>query len=453
MLDLTATNKQALSQFDTPMPVNDETSIDIKAWLIELLHHKQWTAEHESFFQAWMKKIDIAKKQFTHYQLDWKLTADKVEISTDLHQLTIVLALNYLQGNCGIQISAEQKLKSTNALFKALDQVGELVYDLEKSVIENQLKSVIRNHQPSSKVTSQPFPRSKDCPKTLPICVLFSEGPIARAYLETIKALGFKVKKIIRLVSSIDLISKKPVGGLLPKSMKINYAANKQYKQMFYWSNHYLKTTADVVGVIQDQVHKQFEYEFKTLNDGVKNIDLNEYSEVVETLFVTGLKDPVLEQNLMSQDDDLFLYTGGGIVPDQLLALKNKRMIHIHPGFLPEIRGADCVLWSQLLTQKLSASAFIMAPGIDVGDIILPCWLPDVALKFPQNIDSRVKYRLIYGFLDPWVRAYVLKQLIYSTHALDNFDVIPQDENEGMTYHFMHETTKQQVFEKFNQVL
>lgn len=452
MIDMNLFNEQAMKLFPSNQMPIDSTVIDVRAWLIELLYSEQWSAAQLSFFHAWMKKIDITKIQYTHYQINWKVCAAKTEASAEIYQLTVLLALNFLDENKGIQVAAEQRLKTINAIFKALDHIDDNVFDIKKSTVESELKTALMKHKAASEKPTQPFTPVKLDSQILPITVLFSEGPIARAYLATIKALGYKVRKIIKLVSRVDLINKKPVGGFLPQAMKINYAANKQFKQMFYWSNQYQKTAADAVNMIRNQVHKQFEFQPDTLSEATNPIDLSQYADVVESLFITGLKDPILANTISVAADDLYLYTGGGIVPDNLLAIKNKRIIHIHPGYLPEIRGADCVLWSQLLTQRLSASAFFMAPGIDVGDIILPCWLPDLVLNFPQNVDSRVKYRLVYGFLDPWVRAYALKQLIFSTNGLVKFTARPQAETEGMTYHFMHENFKQQVFENFQAV-
>ena len=190
-------------------------------------------------------------------------------------------------------------------------------------------------------------------------------------------------------------------------------------------------------------------FELHTLQSATQSTALSEYTEAIETIAISGLKDKKLAENINQQHGDLFLFTGGGIVPNELLTIENKKMIHIHPGFLPEIRGADCVLWSQLLAKRLSGSAFFLAPGIDVGDVLLPCWLPELDLKITAPIDSHVKYRMIYGFLDPWVRSFVLKQAILTSNGLTEMRAKAQSETEGITYHFMHNKLKQFCFEKF----
>ena len=80
-----------------------------------------------------------------------------------------------------------------------------------------------------------------------------------------------------------------------------------------------------------------------------------------------------------------------------------------------------------------------MSPGIDIGEIIQPCWLPKLAFESPnQQVDTKMLYRAIYSFLDPWVRSFVLREVLASNHDFMNLKSHPQNEKEGLTYHFMH---------------
>ncbi len=449
MMDLQQATKQAAERFAAHTNDAAATLIDVQAELTALLHTDAWNAKQLTFFHGWMKKMDIAKAQYLHYDQQWKPGPNKQPVKQEHRQLSVLLALQYLHSSAIQQAHPGQQLKTINVLFKMLEQVED-VFGLMPSAVSQYLQNMLNNSKPQAVATTPTVNTGGGANKILPITVLFSEGPIARAYLEAIAALGLKVNKIIRLVSSVDLVSKKPVGSLLPKAMKVNYAANKQFKQMFYWPHHYQSKHAKVIELIQSQIQRQLSFDRQTLLNGVKNRDLQTHAVSVESLFVTGLKDAALATALSAEKDPLFLYTGGGIVPESLLNMAGKKLIHIHPGHLPEIRGADCVLWSQVLQQRMSASAFFMAPGIDVGDVLQACWLPQIHLNFPQQVDSRVKYRLIYGYLDPWVRAFVLQQLIHLTQGFDVLDTTPQVEDEGMTYHFMHEQLKKLAYDRFN---
>jgi hypothetical protein len=432
-------------QFEMDLP--ERPVIDIQHGLVKLLHSACWDDIQQAFFKGWMKKLDVAKSHYTTYKTDWRLTDPKLPLSKQHYQLSLLMALRNLHEISFQGLGQPQLLKTCNVIYKILDHLGEDCQPSKDDIL-SYLTQIQLNYQSKSVDSSEVSQPLVTDAQVLPITVLFWEGPIARAYLETIKAMGFKVRKIIRLVSSIDLINKKPVGKLLPQTLRINYAANKQYKQIFYWPNQYkIKNTA-LVSSIQAEVCKQLNFGQATLKSATENLSLNFYAEKVENLMITGLKDAQLVDKLSHEKASLFLYTGGGIVPNELLAIQDKKMIHIHPGYLPEIRGADCVLWSQLTRNKLSATAFYLAPGIDVGDIILPIWLPELKLKFPQTSDNRVKYRLIYGYLDPWVRAFVLKQAIYKTHSFQQINTTKQSESEGMTFHFMHEKMKHLLFEQ-----
>jgi hypothetical protein len=160
------------------------------------------------------------------------------------------------------------------------------------------------------------------------------------------------------------------------------------------------------------------------------------------------LRDPALLNYVDGETDKTFLYTGGGIVPATLLAVPNSRFIHVHPGFLPDIRGADGLLWSILTKRRPSASAFYMAPGIDTGNIIAAHWLPDVHAHIDAGIDTLTRYRMAYALIDPWVRCRVLRDLIENNMAFENIPATAQDEMSGITYHFMHDQLRRMALDK-----
>jgi methionyl-tRNA formyltransferase len=108
---------------------------------------------------------------------------------------------------------------------------------------------------------------------------------------------------------------------------------------------------------------------------------LDYYCENVDTILIKNLSDPTLREILTKLQKQSFLYTGGGILPQSLLSIPQHRFTHVHPGYLPDIRGADCTLWSSIIAGCTSATCFYMAPGIDTGDIILARCLPKIKFK------------------------------------------------------------------------
>ena len=83
--------------------------------------------------------------------------------------------------------------------------------------------------------------------KTIPIDVLFYEGPIARAYLEMMYSLRCKPRKIINLISERDLVTNKKVGLFLPTFLRFKYASKIQYEKINYWPKFIYKTKKNYV--------------------------------------------------------------------------------------------------------------------------------------------------------------------------------------------------------------
>ncbi|MDG2012101.1 MAG: formyltransferase family protein, partial [Pirellulaceae bacterium] len=73
--------------------------------------------------------------------------------------------------------------------------------------------------------------------------------------------------------------------------------------------------------------------------------------------------------SIKSCPQEYIIFCGGGLLRREILALP-KRFIHIHPGVVPDVKGADGILWSSLVRKRIGMSAFFMNQGIDTGDII-----------------------------------------------------------------------------------
>lgn len=182
------------------------------------------------------------------------------------------------------------------------------------------------------------------------------------------------------------------------------------------------------------------------------NDKLESYTEgSVETISVNGLNDASLAQYLRSSREKTILFTGGGLLKEPLLSLDGIRFIHIHPGIVPEVKGADGLFWSLLLKGKAGYSAFYMNPGIDTGDIIVQQeYKVDLSGLGLENYGNDEVYRALLDFYDPCFRIMTFihllnsifdkKQLIDDNENLD-LRSIPskaQDPTEGRTYFFMH---------------
>ncbi|MCF6281531.1 MAG: hypothetical protein L3J28_04840 [Candidatus Polarisedimenticolaceae bacterium] len=403
------------------------------------------------------KRLDISKRIFHGYRDNGRKAVD-MELSDPVWlelAAAILLKMALLPQT---SLPVEICLKRFNTLFKAIDLI-EPEWLSSTSELREALESAWH-------ILLGAFPMPLDNALTarrqalnvcqdnqgltvIPLTVLFYEGPIARAYLEVIKGLGFKPQKIIELVAAKDVATKKLVGKWLPQGMRKSYAATIQRNKIHYWPKQLSKTKAGLVNGILAEVEERLGFSKGLIEHANALLPLSTYSDCVESLLVEGLSDKGLHQYLSKEPIGAILYTGGGIVPATLLAIQQLKFLHIHPGFLPDIRGADCALWSSLLTGHMSATCFYMSPGIDTGEIIHPCWLPAFSFDVDtQDVDLRSIYRIVYGFLDPWVRAFVLREIIGSDVQFDALNSVPQSEGDGTTFHFMHRRLQQAAFKR-----
>jgi len=272
------------------------------------------------------------------------------------------------------------------------------------------------------------------------LTVLVHDGPIAHAYLSMLTAHGIVPQRIIYLAYNRHQATGKKVLPWMPAPIRRAFMLPIHSSSLNYWPRTLRSTYRVVVEKIQEQVASTFDIPLQVVKDADGAVDYNRVGNRFELLMVDGLEDPNLFAAVAGLEENLVLFTGGGFVPTKLLLESGCRFLHIHPGFLPRVRGADCLLWSVLMTGQPGASAFYMAPGLDEGDIVLARELPKISipLRSSDRPDDRTLYRLTYSFIDPWVRAAVLAKVIEAGTLDASADGVPQDPSGGVTHHFMH---------------
>ncbi len=152
-------------------------------------------------------------------------------------------------------------------------------------------------------------------------------------------------------------------------------------------------------------------------------------------------RDPRVLTALEASAGEPVIFTGGGILPKQLFEVPGISLVHVHTGLLPFVRGADVLLWSVLVRGRPGVSAFLMAPGLDEGDVLATRELDALHVPLPpgDRPDDDTLYRALFSFIDPLLRAELL-----TTGVLDGWggkgalDARPQDLSTGVTFHFMH---------------
>ncbi len=278
--------------------------------------------------------------------------------------------------------------------------------------------------------------------KRIDLTILAYEGPIYRAYLSVLSALGYKAKRLIKLYNGKNKLR------WLPSCLRNPLLYNKEALSNNYWPNHFLRKKAlseNITKTITEAYNLPRSF-FDLLGKG--NFDTN---NIAETCIYCdcqneGLKSENLFQLLQSLGPQTYLFTGGGLVPKRILELPKTQFVHVHPGFLPYVRGADGLLWSTLIRKRPGAACFYMVPQLDEGHLIITEELPALQFNLPESVfELQTLYRMAYSFYDPAIRAVVLKDVLEKFNDLADLPTTEQDLTKGITYHFMHNELKQKV--------
>lgn len=137
--------------------------------------------------------------------------------------------------------------------------------------------------------------------------------------------------------------------------------------------------------------------------------------KVVE-IYAKDYHDEFLHDQMKENADCVFIYTNGGIVPQALLGQSRIKILHVHPGIVPDYKGSDCFFWSALETNALGYSVFYMSDKIDEGEILFTKKFP--ITRFPRlkeyldGLELDTIYRSMLYVIDAHYRANTLIDFI-----------------------------------------
>ena len=416
--------------------------------LLALVTTENFDANINMEIDFFSKKYEFSYKLFEFYDEEGRKSSDKLLSKEGLQIFASLLYLRVLvsfhKGYSEIHIA-----KYINICWKAFDhillpeflsserdQLKHIQDELFKRLPIKNLNNKALNHHTIKNIPQIDW----EGYKILPLDILFYEGPIARAYLEMLNSLRCKPRRIIHLIAKRDLVTKKTVGWFLPSFLRYKYVAGVQSIKIHHWPKYLFRTQKKLCLKVFEQLERVFKIEQNALLRIVEPKPLKSYCDNIVSFPIDSLQDPELLSFINKQNPSMYLFTGGGIMPKGFFDIKNTQFIHIHPGYLPDVRGADCLLWSVMLTGYPSATCFFMDSGIDTGDIINASFLPKINLPTGiSDLDKKMIYRLLYSFIDPWVRSVVLRDTLISTNYFKNINKYPQNTEEGNTFHFIQE--------------
>ena len=137
-----------------------------------------------------------------------------------------------------------------------------------------------------------------------------------------------------------------------------------------------------------------------------------------------GLSDKVARYILNRKGKNFILSLPHGEIIKNKRLLKNKNLIHFHPGRLPLFRGATSIYYSLLRKKEICCSAIIMSLNIDGGNILFCKRFP-----FPTKVKD------IDRNYDIKIREICLKYLIKNLKTLK---AKPQRKIKKLHYYLAH---------------
>ena len=134
--------------------------------------------------------------------------------------------------------------------------------------------------------------------------------------------------------------------------------------------------------------------------------------------------------NIIKQrKETYFIYTGGGILKEEILNV-GKKFIHVHPGIVPQYRGSTCIYYSIINEDKCGATAFFMSKKIDAGKVI-----GKKVFKKPRICSIDYEY-------DCYMRSSLLVDVMKKYIKRGKFESKQQNYNKGETYFIIHPVLK-----------
>jgi methionyl-tRNA formyltransferase len=155
---------------------------------------------------------------------------------------------------------------------------------------------------------------------------------------------------------------------------------------------------------------------------------------------VSNHNDDTCRDLLTADKPDILVLGGTRIIKPKILEIPGKSTVNSHPGLLPWLRGSASVGWALYKDMPQGATAHFVAPGIDVGDIIVSRELPVYHHDTYESINARIA--ILSGEL--MAEAVTFIKNGSAPH-------IPQDPNIGETFKVIPEDLLQEGIQRLEQ--
>jgi len=370
------------------------------------------------------KKIEVPRKLLAYYTPDLARASapEPVAPAYAVYACAAYLAIADRFGD----------LKFLNTALKLVDGILGVAMPPElvrwaQCLLERPLP--IASHEPA------PFsPAPAGALRDIPLTLLADEFcPTTRAYLAYLQAAGLRPAKILFL---------DPVGA----SLKLRRLAGLVGRKAVARGLRYVRGRRLAPSALAVRLQAAMPLAYPLAGP----FDYLRYVRSVERLPITDLSDPRLLARLAAESCKTFMYTCSGLVPESLLTIPGVKVLHIHPGVVPAVKGTDGLLWSLAVRGLPGVSCFYMNAGIDTGAVIATREFPRPRFQVAAYEVDQLYEALLVAY-DPHLRGQLLAEVLANRMDPATLVAEPQDEATGRTYFSMHPDLRRRVISAFLQ--
>lgn len=264
------------------------------------------------------------------------------------------------------------------------------------------------------------------------ISIIVEDNPISRAYIYYFYLNGFKFNKIFLLNG--------PKFPLFNNKLKalMNYKQNNFHAINFlknYNIHDLLIQVEDYFNLNDNFIIKMFEYE-NLYKVGGNLVYINSFD----------VNNANLIKYILKEDDDCFIFNTGRQILNKILST-NYNFLHIHPGYLPYVKGADSSIHMIDKFNQIGVSSFRINRKIDEGEIILrnKLKLPKFKFKDFKRCSLKDLYRIWFSFIDPAIRVSQLPPLL-KILDMGKIEFIEYSTKDSKYYSFAEDELLSRVF-------
>ena len=266
------------------------------------------------------------------------------------------------------------------------------------------------------------------------IGIIMDENPISRCYINILKLNNVILKDIILLKEK----------SFLPNfiSLRIHFKKNNYWPLLFLKQKNFL--------FLAHQIEDYFNFPRNFCREMYKFENIN---DVCKQIIATNSQDINSEnsKNIIKQSEHDFFFNTGKQILKSIMEL-NKKFIHIHPGYLPEIKGADGSLWHINKHNNIGISSFFMSKKIDEGLVIAKekFEMPKFSLKNYNELNVKTLYRLWFSLFDPLLRGWHFKKFIKEKSLFIEDSTVKNFKGNqyGQYFSFMNKAQLKETFDK-----